>query len=266
MRAYIRVFQKIDIGLLKAISKGCGPASMIEVQSLSRSFNGNKVLDEVSLTVPRGDVAALMGLSGTGKSVLLLHIVGLLQPDSGYVVVDGQKITGLAEKKLLKVRRNIGYLFQDSALYDFMSVRENLEFPLREHFKLKAPEMRAKVAAYLEMIDMAGAEDKYPAELSGGMRKRVALARALIMDTKVLLCDEPTSGLDPIRSKDISLLIRDLSKKTGCTTVVTTHDVINAFRVADRGFVLNRGRIVAQGTEQELRASQDEFTQDFLTA
>ncbi len=239
---------------------------MIKVNSLSKSFNGQQVLDAVTLSVPPGEIAVLMGLSGTGKSVLLLHLVGLMTPDRGSVMVNGVDMAALAEPALLKARRQIGYLFQDGALYDFMTVGENLAFPLREHTKLRAGEINGRVAAYLKMVDMSGAAEKYPSELSGGMRKRAALARALITDVRVLLCDEPTSGLDPIRSRDMSLLIRDLSKKTGCTTMVTTHDVPNAFRVADRAFVLEGGRVVAAGTEQDLRASADPFVQQFLTA
>lgn len=238
---------------------------MIQVFNLIKSFHGQVVLNDVSLTVPRGEVAALMGLSGTGKSVLLLHMVGLMAPDSGRVVVDGVEMTSLAEPGLLKVRRKIGYLFQDSALYDFMTVGENLAFPLREHTKLKAPDIRSKVESALRLVDMDGASDKYPVELSGGMRKRAALARAVIMEVKVLLCDEPTSGLDPVRSRDISQLIRDLSKRTGCTAVVTTHDVRNAFRMADRAFVLDKGMIVAQGSEQELRGCEEPFVKELLS-
>ena len=239
---------------------------MIKIDGLSQAFNGQAVLDQVSLTIAPGEIVALMGLSGTGKSVLLLNIVGLMAPDAGTVTVNGVEMTALSEPALLKARRQIGYLFQDGALYDFMTVAENLAFPLREHTKLKAAEIGTRVAAYLRMVDMSGAADKYPSELSGGMRKRAALARALIMDVKVLLCDEPTSGLDPIRSRDISILIRELSKKTGCTTVVTTHDISNAFRVADRALVLGKGRIVATGSERELRENPDPFVREFLTA
>ncbi|MEI6437463.1 MAG: ATP-binding cassette domain-containing protein [Candidatus Omnitrophota bacterium] len=237
---------------------------MITVEGLCKAFNGNKVLDKVSFEVPAGELVALMGLSGTGKSVLLLHIIGLMSPDAGRIVVDGTEVTGLPESKLLVFRRKIGYLFQDSALYDFMTVGENIAFPLKEHGTLSAKGIRAKVDEHLKLVDLDGAFDKYPSELSGGMRKRAALARALVMEVKVLLCDEPTSGLDPIRSRDISLLIRDLSKKTGCTTIVTSHDAVNAFRIADRAFVLNEGRLAAQGSERDIRSSRDPFIMDFF--
>lgn len=237
---------------------------MIKIEAVSKTFNGNKVLDGISLEVGQGQVAALMGLSGTGKSVLLLHMVGLLRPDSGRVWVDGEAFHSLPEAQLLVLRRRIGYVFQDSALYDFMTVADNLAFPLKEHTRLKASDINAKVGRYLKLVDLGSAGSKYPAELSGGMRKRAALARALIMDSKVLLCDEPTSGLDPIRSRDLSQLIRELSIKSGCTTVVTSHDVPNALRMADRVFVMDRGKVVVEGTAGDVRASQDPFVVDFL--
>lgn len=237
---------------------------MISLDGLTKSFGGNKVLDGISLNVKQGEIATLLGSSGTGKSVLLLHLVGLLSPDSGRITVGGQEITQLSERELLKFRRNIGYLFQDGALYDFMTVAENLAFPLRENGKVNRAVIGRKVVEYLKMVDMLEAADKYPSELSGGMRKRAALARALIMDAKVLLCDEPTSGLDPIRSHDIALLIRDLSKKMGTTTLMTSHDIANTFRVSERVFVLNNGRIAAQGTDAEIHRSRDEFVQEFL--
>ncbi|MBF0331002.1 MAG: ATP-binding cassette domain-containing protein [Candidatus Omnitrophica bacterium] len=237
---------------------------MISVRGLSKSFGGQKVLDGLDLDVARGEILAVMGPSGTGKSVLLLHLIGLMAPDAGEIYIDGINVTRLKERELLKFRRQVGYLFQDSALYDFMTVEENLSFPLKEHTRLKANEIKAKVEAFLKMVDMAGAGSKYPSELSGGMRKRAALARALVLGSKVLLCDEPTSGLDPIRSRDISMLIRDLSRQHGCTTVITTHDVRNAFRSADSAVVLCQGRAVGRGSEQALRGLTDPFVKEFL--
>jgi phospholipid/cholesterol/gamma-HCH transport system ATP-binding protein len=239
---------------------------MIAVDCLTKSFGGQKVLNGISFDIKAGEIVTLLGSSGTGKSVLLLHLVGLMSPDSGRITIDGAEVTDLSEGQLLKFRRNIGYLFQDGALYDFMTVAENLAFPLKEAGKLRRAEIGRKVAEYLKLVDMAEAADKYPSELSGGMRKRAALARALIMNAKVLLCDEPTSGLDPIRSRDIALLIRDLSKKMGTTTVMTSHDITNTFRVSERVFVLNEGRIAAEGAETELRRSADPFVKEFLGA
>jgi phospholipid/cholesterol/gamma-HCH transport system ATP-binding protein len=238
---------------------------MIRVTGLTKSFGSQKVLDDLALDVGQGEIVAVMGSSGTGKSVLLLHLIGLMTPDAGTIEIDGVRVTDLRERDLLVFRRRVGYLFQDGALYDFMTVAENLAFPLREHTKQKGAQIRSKVEEFLGLVDLPGVGDKYPSELSGGMRKRAALARAMIMGTKVLLCDEPTSGLDPIRSRDISVLIRDLSKKLNCTVVVTTHDIVNAFRVADRAVVLNEGRIVADGKEADLRRSKDPFVQEFLS-
>lgn len=238
---------------------------MICVTNLSKSFGEQTVLNGVSFDVKQGEVLVVLGPSGTGKSVLLLQLVGLLTPDEGTITIDGKSLSGMAEADLLKFRQNIGYLFQDGALFDFMTVAENLAFPLREHTALSEAEIEARVEEYLKDVDMVGSGDKYPSQLSGGMRKRVALARALIMDTKVLLCDEPTSGLDPIRSRDISLLIRDLSRKKKTTTVITSHDIHNSFLIADRLLVLNQGRIAVQGREEDLRRSSDPFVKEFLS-
>jgi phospholipid/cholesterol/gamma-HCH transport system ATP-binding protein len=237
---------------------------MISVDGLTKSFGDQKVLDGISLEVKQGEIVTFLGMSGTGKSVLLLHLIGLMAPDSGRITINGAEITDLSENELLKFRKNIGYLFQDGALYDFMTVAENLAFPLKEAGKLRRTDIDRKVVEYLKLVDMPEAADKYPSELSGGMRKRAALARALIMDAKILLCDEPTSGLDPIRSRDIALLIHDLSKKMGTTTVMTSHDIINTFRVSERVFVLNEGKIAVQGAETELRRSADPFVREFL--
>ncbi len=237
---------------------------MIRVRNLCKSFNGQKVLDALDLDVATGEIVAVMGPSGTGKSVLLLNLIGLMAPDAGEIEIDGVKVTSLAEPALLKFRRNVGYLFQDSALYDFMTVGENLAFPLKEHAALKPSAIRESVDRHLAMVDMAGSADRYPSELSGGMRKRAALARAMVLGSKVLLCDEPTSGLDPVRSRDISDLIKDLSRRAGCTTVITTHDVRNAFRIADRAIVLRQGRVLGQGREEDLRQSADPFIKEFL--
>ena len=238
---------------------------MIKVTGLTKSFGSLKVLDGLTLEVRQGEILAVMGSSGTGKSVFLLHLIGLMSPDEGEIEIDGEKLTEMNERDLLRFRRKVGYLFQESALYDFMTIAENLAFPLREHAPMRKAEIRAKVDEFLRLVDIPGVGEKYPSELSGGMRKRAALARAMIMGTKVLLCDEPTSGLDPIRSRDISVLIRDLSKKLGCTVVVTTHDVVNAFRVSDRAMVLDHGRIVADGKEEDLRRSPNPFVQEFLS-
>ncbi len=237
---------------------------MIRISGLVKMFNGVSVIEGMDLTIPTGEILAVMGPSGTGKTVLLQHLAGLLTPDAGTIEIDGQDIGALNDTELLLFRHRIGYLFQEGALFDFMTVEENVAFPLKEHTRLNPTEIQTKVNEFLELVDMAGQGDKYPSELSGGMKKRVALARAMVGDAKVLLCDEPTSGLDPMRSRDISELIRRLSKKLGCTTVLTTHDVINALRTADRAVVLNEGRIVADGDEALLRSSVNVFVKEFL--
>lgn len=237
---------------------------MIAISQLSKSFNGQVVLDGIDLDVQQGEILAILGESGTGKSVLLKHMMGLLKPDHGSIIIKDQDITILSEKKLLKIREKIGYLFQEGALYDFMNVFENIAFPLKEHTKMKMPQIREKVRKVLASLDLNGVEGKSPSELSGGMRKRVGLARAIILDSEILFCDEPTSGLDPIRSKDISDLIKNISRQLNCTTVITSHDIKNTARIADRIVLLRYGKIVAQGSYEHLKQSTDSFVQEFM--
>ncbi|OGX26723.1 MAG: ABC transporter ATP-binding protein [Omnitrophica WOR_2 bacterium GWF2_38_59] len=237
---------------------------MIKISGVSKSFNGQLVLDDISLEVKENEILVILGESGTGKSVLLKNMIGLLKPDEGSIFIDSEDITKLSEKALLKIRKGIGYLFQEGALYDFMNVFENVAFPLKEHTSLKQQEIINKVQAVLKEIDLAGIERKYPSELSGGMKKRVALARAIILGSKILFCDEPTSGLDPIRSRDISDLIKDVSKRMGCSTVVTSHDIKNAFRIADRVALIHKGKIIAVGTPSDLKSSDDKFVREFI--
>ena len=237
---------------------------MIKVSGVSKSFNGQLVLDQVDLEVKENEVFVILGESGTGKSVLLKHMMGLLKPDKGSIFIDSVDIAKLPERKLLQIRKRIGFLFQEGALYDFMNVFENVAFPLKEHTNLKQKDILDKVQAVLKEIDLEGIERKYPSELSGGMKKRVALARSIILDSKILFCDEPTSGLDPIRSRDISDLIKDVSKRMGCATVVTSHDIKNAFRIADRVALIHEGKIIAVGTQAELESSRDNFVREFI--
>lgn len=237
---------------------------MINVVHLFKSFNGQRVLDDVSLEISKGEIFVILGESGTGKSVLLKHMAGLFKPDRGSVWIDSIEISRLRERELLKIRKGMGYLFQEGALYDFMNVFENIAFPLREHTAFDGETIRGKVSRILKLVGLEGIEKRYPPELSGGMKKRVALARAVILDSKILFCDEPTSGLDPIRSRDISDLIGDLSRKLRCTTVVTSHDIPNAFGMADRLALLKNGKIAALGTPAELKASADIFVKEFV--
>ncbi|MDP2653025.1 MAG: ABC transporter ATP-binding protein [Candidatus Omnitrophota bacterium] len=238
---------------------------MIKVRGLCKSFGEQDVLKDIGLDVQEGEIVVIVGQSGSSKSVLLQHLIGIFRPDRGTVEVGGRDITRLAEKDLLAVRRNIGYLFQEGALYDFMTVAENVAFPLEEHTALSKGDIGAKVAKTLEMVGLEEAAAKYPEELSGGMKKRAALARSIVLDSRILLCDEPTSGLDPIMSRDITDLIRDIARKLCCTTVVTSHDIPNAFRIADRVVLIRDGEVVAQGQPRDLMASRDPFIGEFLS-
>jgi phospholipid/cholesterol/gamma-HCH transport system ATP-binding protein len=237
---------------------------MIRIEHLSKSFGQQLVLDDISLKIEKGEILILLGESGTGKTVLLKQMIGLLKPDRGQIWIDGEEITKLPEKRLLKIRQEIGYLFQEGALYDFMTVFENIAFPLQEHTDFDAKTIETKVKDVLEVVGLQGVGGKNPAELSGGMKKRVGLARAIILNSKTLFCDEPTSGLDPIRSRDISDLIRNVSKKLDCTTVITSHDIENAFRIADRLALIRGGKIIAIGTPAQMKTSSDEFVKEFI--
>ncbi len=239
---------------------------MISVEHLYKSFGTQKVLEDVNFNVRTGEIVVLLGPSGTGKTVLLKHLIGLLLPDQGRVVIDGQDLAAMTEEQLLDVRRQMGYLFQEGALYDFMDVFDNVAFPLREHTAMTGEAITKRVREVLAMVDLKEVEGKTPSELSGGMKKRVGLARAIVLGAKILLCDEPTSGLDPVRSRDISDLIQQVARQLGSTTVITSHDIPNSFRIADRLILLNGSRIVAMGTKQEMQASHDAFVQEFMQA
>jgi len=239
---------------------------MIKVEGLYKVLGGQPVLEDINFNVSTGEIIAVLGLSGAGKTVLLKHLIGLMRPDKGRVVVDGVDIDALSEEQLLKVRCNMGYLFQEGALYDFMDVYDNVAFPLREHTQFNSAQITARVQEVLKLVDLEGVETKMPDELSGGMKKRVGLARAIVLGAKVLFCDEPTSGLDPIRSRDISDLIRHVSQQIGSTTVMTSHDVNNSFRIASRLLIINESRIAAMGTAQQLKESQEPFVREFLQA
>ncbi len=237
---------------------------MIKVEHLSKTLGDQKVLNDISFEVATGEILVFLGPSGTGKTVLLKHLIGLLIPDSGSIIIDGEDITKFSQREQLKMRRNFGYLFQEGALYDFMNVFENVAFPLKEHTDLKIEKIKERVSEVLEMVDLKGVEEKVPSELSGGMKKRVGLARAIVLRPSILLCDEPTSGLDPIRSYDISNLIHQVVKKMGTTTVIMSHDVANSFRIADRVAILNKSHIEVIGTKQDLISSKNLFVQEFL--
>ena len=237
---------------------------MIEVRKLSKSFSGRPVLCEVDLTMEEGKTLVVLGRSGCGKSVVLKHLIGLMKPDSGAVLVDGEDIAGLPERKLTAVRRKIGMLFQCAALFDSMSVEANLAFPLRELGMRDEKEIDTRIAEALDMVELGGEQSKMPSDLSGGMRKRVGLARTIVGRPRCVLYDEPTTGLDPITSDSINHMIRRLQRRLGVTSIVVTHDMKTAFHCADRVALLHEGRVHFDGTVEELKASTDPVITDFI--
>jgi phospholipid/cholesterol/gamma-HCH transport system ATP-binding protein len=238
---------------------------MIDIRNITKSLGGKPVLKGVTLRVDKGETMVIMGRSGEGKSVLLKHIIGLIRPDSGSILVDGIDITALSENDLNDVRKKFGMLFQAAALFDYMTVFENVGFAYMEHTHIGMEEIRSLVTEKLAMVDLYEIEDVKPAELSGGMKKRVGLARAIAMNPEIMLYDEPTTGLDPITGKTIDSLIIRLKKKLQTTGVAVTHDLTSAFRIADRIAFLHEGRIVGVYRPEELKNVQEEIVREFLS-
>ena len=236
----------------------------IELRDLWKSFDSRQVLRGMSMDIGRGESVVIVGGSGTGKSVTLKHIIGLLRPDRGSVIIDGQDLNALSEVELNKFRRRFGMAFQEGALFDSMSVFENIAFPLRRPTKRKEPEIRARVEECLEDVHLHGVDKKRPSELSGGMRRRVGFARAISLKPEILLFDEPTTGLDPVISDVVAELIREMDQKLGTTTVTITHDMKVAFKIADRVAMLCNGRIIEQGTPAQFQASENPIVQQFI--
>jgi phospholipid/cholesterol/gamma-HCH transport system ATP-binding protein len=237
---------------------------MIRLEGLYKAFGDKAVLRGVDLEIARGETMVVIGQSGSGKSVLLKHIIGLLSPDRGRVFVDDQEITCLDENARLAATRKCGYLFQAAALFDSMTVAENIAFGLTRYARLDRAEVRRVVAECLERVGLRGIEDLMPAELSGGMKKRVGLARAIAYRPEIMLYDEPSAGIDPIRADSINDLINQLKRDMGVTSVVITHDMKSAFKVADRVALLYGGRIVEEGTPAALAASANPVVQQFI--
>ncbi|MDB6056050.1 MAG: transporter related-protein [Verrucomicrobiales bacterium] len=237
---------------------------MIEVRDLHKSFGEQAVLKGVNLTIETGESVVIIGASGGGKSILLKHMVGLLMPDSGEVLIDGQSLNGLNERQLMKVRQKFGMLFQGAALFDSMTVEENVGFVLRRERKLSQQEIDKKVAEVLEMVDLPGTQKKKPAELSGGMKKRVGLARAIVYKPEIIVYDEPTTGLDPIVSDSIDQLILRVVQQLKVTSIVVTHDMRSTRRVGSRILMLNEGKIYVTGTPDEIFASKDPLVYRFV--
>jgi phospholipid/cholesterol/gamma-HCH transport system ATP-binding protein len=237
---------------------------LIEVQSLSKSFNGLQVLKDVNLVVEKGSTAVILGKSGVGKSVLLKTIIGLIPPDTGSVRIDGQEVVGMNRRTLDALRRQMGYLFQGAALYDSMTVRENLSFPLERKVRLTSDELEEKIIQQLQMVGLEDAIDKMPAELSGGMKKRIGLARALITNPRIMLYDEPTTGLDPITAREISYLIKELQQRYQPTSIAVTHDMTCARIIADKAAVLHDGIIEYEGTVSGMEKVSNEVVRSFF--
>jgi phospholipid/cholesterol/gamma-HCH transport system ATP-binding protein len=238
--------------------------NIIELRDVHTAFNGQKVHSGINLCIKEGEVMSLIGSSGVGKSVLLKELIGILKPDKGEILVMGRNIVPLKEEELIKIRRNIGILFQGSALFDSLTVYENVAYPLREHTKLKEKEIEEKVREKLGLVGLEGVEQKLPDELSGGMKKRVGLARAIAIEPKIILYDEPTTGIDPINADKINELILDLQNKLGTTTIVVTHDLHCVKKVTNRLAMLSEGKIITEGTWDDLENSEIKVIRDFI--
>ncbi|MDX1682156.1 MAG: ABC transporter ATP-binding protein [Phycisphaeraceae bacterium] len=240
------------------------PDPLIELRDVHKSFDGITVLDGMSLEIHPGEITVILGPSGTGKSVLLKHMVGLLKPDSGEVWFEGERIDTCSEAQLVEVRRRMGYLFQLGALFDSMTVAENICFPLVEHNSVSEDEKRERCHRVLKIVGLEGIEEKSPAELSGGQQKRVALARAIILEPDVIFYDEPTTGLDPVRADLIDELMRSLNDNLGITSVVVTHDIDSARKIADRMVMLYDGKVLADGSPESFENAGNDFVRRFI--
>lgn len=237
---------------------------MIEIKGLSKSFGNHMVLDNLDLDIRMGETMVIIGRSGCGKTVLIKHIIGTLKPDSGQVLIDGCDITKLDGKELNGLRMKFGMLFQGSALFDSLTVGENVGFSLAEHTNLNEVQIAERVRESLELVGLGGIEDLEPAELSGGMKKRVGLARAICMRPEIILYDEPTTGVDPITGDAINELVRELHDCLKVTSVAVTHDMKSAYKIADRIAMLYKGKIIAVGAPTEIKGSEDPRVQQFI--
>jgi phospholipid/cholesterol/gamma-HCH transport system ATP-binding protein len=237
---------------------------MIKIEDLHKSFDGLKVLQGVSFQAAKGEILALIGRSGYGKSVLLKHIPGLIRPDRGHVFIDGSDICHLKGKELEEIRSRFGFVFQSGALFDSLTIFENIAFPLKEKTELSDREIREKVLSILGQVGLTGAENKYPAQISGGMMKRAALARALVRNPEIMLFDEPTTGLDPIIGQAILNLLDSCHKRIGFTGILVTHEIPKAFEIVQKVALLHEGRILTVGSPEEMISSKDPIVQQFI--
>lgn len=237
---------------------------VISLRDVRKSFGSKVVLDGLNLDVRRGEAVVIVGGSGTGKSVTLKHIIGLLRPDSGTITVLGNDITSLKPRAMNDVRRHFGMSFQEGALFDSMSVFENVAFPLRRHTQMTQDEIRARVLECLDLVHLEGVEDKRPSELSGGMRRRVGFARAISLEPEILLFDEPTTGLDPVISDVVADIILEMDERLQTTTITITHDMKVAFKIADRIAMIHKGRVIEEGTAEEFQHSTNPSVCQFI--
>ncbi|PIU40749.1 MAG: ABC transporter ATP-binding protein, partial [Candidatus Omnitrophica bacterium CG07_land_8_20_14_0_80_50_8] len=238
---------------------------MIEAKKLFKSFNSHLVLDELNLSVTKGETLVIIGRSGCGKSVFLKHLIGLMKPDSGEILIDGVRMADLSSKELNELRLRFGMLFQGAALFDSMTIGENVGFSLNEHTALSLPAIRERVCESLELVGLKGIEALKPSELSGGMKKRAALARAICMRPEILLYDEPTTGIDPIMADAINDLILEMHDKLKVTSLVVTHDMTSAYKIATRIAMMYQGKIIQTGTPDAIRNSKDPVVRQFIT-
>lgn len=238
--------------------------TVIDIKGLDKSFGSQKVLRGIDVQLNKGENLVVLGKSGSGKSVLIKCIVGLIHPDNGDINVFDKNIVSISYKELNEMRRRIGFLFQSAALYDSMTVRQNLEFPLRMSPPLPADELESKIMEVLENVSLSDAADKMPSQLSGGMKKRIGLARTLMMNPEIILYDEPTTGLDPITSNEISLLINDIQKKYNASSIIITHDIACARHTSNRIILIQEGKIYKEGTFSELEHSDDVWIRSFF--
>jgi phospholipid/cholesterol/gamma-HCH transport system ATP-binding protein len=262
---FLKIFRRSVKKIVKAVSGEKELENVIELKNVFKSFNGKKVIDGVSINVKKGEALAIIGPSGCGKSTLLRLIIGLFPPTSGEIIVKGMSITNLDQEELVNIRKRIGMVFQSSALFDSLTVRENVAFGLREHTNYSEEKIKKIVSGKLDMVGLKGSDALMPSELSGGMQKRVSLARALATDPEIILYDEPTTGLDPITTTSIEDLILDIHHKLGTSAVIVTHQLLTVYKIADRIVMLHNGKMIEAGTPDETKKSDNPIIKQFIT-